>query len=213
MILSPSLFAADAGRLNEEIAQVEQAGAEYLHIDVMDGMFVPNLSFGYNILSGIRKNSRLFFDVHLMVEQPERFLIPFIREGADGVTVHYEATQALDEIAKTCREQKVKFGIALCPKTPVSAIEPWAEVLDILLVMSIEPGFGGQPFMPEAVPRIAEARALRERKNAHFLISVDGGVNSNTAPLCREAGADILVAGSFVFQAEDRKAALELLRG
>lgn len=213
MILSPSLFAANAGRLDEEIAQVEQAGAEYLHIDVMDGMFVPNLSFGYNILSGIRKNSRLFFDVHLMIEKPERFLDPFIREGADGVTVHYEATDALDEIAETCREENVKFGVALCPKTPVSVLEPWAGVLDILLIMSIEPGFGGQPFMPEAVPRIREASALRNKKNAHFLISVDGGVNPKTAPLCREAGADILVAGSSVFRARDRKAALELLRG
>ena len=213
MILSPSLFAANAGRLNDEIAQVEQDGAEYLHIDVMDGAFVPNLSFGPNIVSGIRSESHLFFDVHLMIERPERYLDAFIKAGADSITVHFEAIADLEKTKDICSKSNVKFGIAICPQTPVSMIAPWVEKLDLLLIMSIQPGFGGQPFQMEALPRIREAKALRKKKNAQFLISVDGGINSENATLCKDAGADILVAGSSVFGAEDRKAALELLRG
>lgn len=212
MILAPSLFAADSSRYGDEILRVEQSGVEYLHIDVMDGHFVPNLSFGPNIIKGIRGKSQLYFDTHLMIENPQKYLQAFIDAGSDSITVHFEATEDLDSIRDICAENKVGFGVALRPQTPVELIKPFAKYLNILLIMSINPGFGGQMFMEESLKRIARACELREECRADYLVSVDGGINSDTARKCAGAGADILVAGTSIFGADDAALAIRSLR-
>lgn len=210
-IIAPSLLAADAGKLNEEIKTIERTGVEYLHIDIMDGHFVPNLSFGPDIVAGIRKESRLYFDVHLMVEEPAHYVQAFIDAGADAITVHMEANCSPREICSLCRKNNVGFGLSLCPETPVESLRELLADLDILLIMSIHPGFGGQKFMPEAFDRIRRAAELRRECGAHCLISVDGGVNVDNAALIRTAGADILVVGSAIFHKTDRPAAIEAI--
>ena len=211
-IIAPSLLAANAGRLSEEIHSVEDAGAKYLHVDVMDGHFVPNLSFGPNIVAGIRQESRLYFDVHLMIEHPAHYAKAFIDAGADAITVHAESQSDPLRVYELCQKENVGFGISLCPNTPLECIKPLLGRLDILLIMSINPGFGGQAFMPEACARIREAARLREDSGAHYLISVDGGVNAANAAEIVAAGADILVAGSAVFNKADRKEAIASLQ-
>ena len=212
-LISPSLLAADSGGFSEAIACVERAGAECLHIDVMDGHFVPNLSFGPNILSGLRSRSRLFFDVHLMVEHPMRFAPAFIDAGADGITVHAESEDDIAAVVSLCRERGVDFGLALKPDTPLEAAGPYLPECDILLIMSVYPGFGGQKFMPSSLERIRRAREGRERIGAGYRISVDGGVDLETGPRCVLAGADMLVAGSAVFHSENPAGAVAALRG
>ncbi|MCL2548758.1 MAG: ribulose-phosphate 3-epimerase [Symbiobacteriaceae bacterium] len=203
MIVAPSLFAADASYFGDAIRQVEKAGAQYLHIDVMDNAFVPNLSFGPNIVSGLRPHSTLYFDVHLMIKNPEILVTPFIEAGADCITIHLEATEKIDAIRSVCRKHQVDFGLALCPDTPIDAVRPWVDDLDLLLIMSIFPGLGGQPFLENAIGRIREAVELRRATRGHYRISVDGGINDKTGTLCKEAGADILVAGTYVFNTKD----------
>jgi ribulose-phosphate 3-epimerase len=204
----PSLFAADAGKLTLEIEDVENAGAKYLHIDVMDGHFVPNFSFGPSIVKGIRQHSKMVFDVHLMIDHPASFCESFIEAGADIITVHAEIDEQIEDIIKICKHKKVKFGIAICPKTPVNRIMDYQNSIDLLLIMGINPGFGGQQFKPETLNRIKEASILREKSKAQYLISVDGGVNENNASSILMAGADLLVAGTAVFRAHDRKKAM-----
>lgn len=211
-IIAPSLLAANAGRLSEEIRSIEHAGAKYLHIDVMDGHFVPNLSFGPNIVAGIRPESQLYFDVHLMIEHPAHYAQAFIDAGADAITVHAESQSDPVKVYEVCLKEKVGFGLSLCPDTPLERVKPLLERVDILLVMSIHPGFGGQKFMPEAYDRIREAARLRQDRGAHYLISVDGGVNAANAAEIVAAGADILVAGSAVFTKADRKEAIASLQ-
>jgi len=202
-IIAPSLLAARSDNYGSAISRVEEAGAKYLHIDIMDGHFVPNLSFGPNIVAGIRKGSSLYFDVHLMIEYPERFAPAFIKAGADCITIHGEAPGDIASVMRLCAENEVGFGIALKPGTPLEEFEPYYPQCDILLIMSIEPGFGGQEFMPVAIERIAQAKQIREKLGARYKISVDGGVNPETASQCKAAGVDILVAGTSVFNSDD----------
>ncbi|MEI8200456.1 MAG: ribulose-phosphate 3-epimerase [Eubacteriales bacterium] len=208
MIIAPSLLAADAGRYSEEILSVQNAGAEYLHIDVMDGHFVPNLSFGPNILMGIRKDSNLFLDVHLMIEHPADYFQAFIDAGADGITIHAEVSDDWMSIQKACKSQGVSFGISLCPKTSLRSIMNVLPAVDILLIMGINPGFGGQKLLPDTYEKIEESVKIRSELDAHFLISMDGGVDQQNAVQLASSGVDILVAGSAVFGNIDRKAAM-----
>lgn len=212
-IISPSLLAAGACNFSAAIACVEQAGAEYLHIDVMDGHFVPNLSFGPNIVAGIRACSNMFFDVHLMTEHPLKFTEAFIEAGADGITIHPEAADDVAEVLSVCKERGVKFGLALKPETSLESVERCLPECDILLIMGIQPGFGGQKFIPATLQRIKIAGEIRTKLNAHYCIGIDGGVNIKTGAKCVSAGADILVAGSAVFGNENPAAVIAALKG
>ena len=212
-IIAPSLLAAGSGSYEEAIARVRRAGAGYLHIDVMDGHFVPNLSFGPNIVAGISKQASLYIDVHLMIEYPERITQAFIDAGANCITVHGEAPGDIGAVKSICGENGIGFGLSVKPGTPVDMYRSWYPFCDILLIMSVEPGYGGQVFIPAAIGKITEAKRLREELGAHYKISVDGGINPDTAHLCVSAGADILVAGTTVFGADDPADVISRLMG
>lgn len=211
-LIAPSILSADFSKLGEEIKAVERAGADWIHIDVMDGHFVPNLTIGIPVVKSIRKVTDLFFDVHLMIEHPERFIRGFADAGADGITIHVEACKDVEDILKEIRNLGCKSGLSLKPATPLEEIKPYLDLIDILLVMSVNPGFGGQKFMPEVIPKIREARKLIDESGKDILIEVDGGINNENARLVREAGADVLVSGSYVFKSKDYKKAIESLK-
>ena len=207
IIVAPSLLAADFSKLREEIQEVESHGAEYLHLDVMDGNFVPNISFGAPIISSIRKHSNLVFDVHLMVENPDRFIKDIVDAGADVITVHAEATKHLNRTIQLIKSYGKKVGIALNPSTPLDVIKYDLKDIDMVLIMTVNPGFGGQAFIERMLQKIRDLRSI----DPNIDIQVDGGINNKTSKLVKEAGANILVAGSYLFKG-DYKQKIESLR-
>ncbi|MEJ8544469.1 ribulose-phosphate 3-epimerase [Brevibacillus borstelensis] len=212
--IAPSILSADFARLGEEIRDVERGGADWIHVDVMDGHFVPNITIGPLIVDAIRPVTKLPLDVHLMIEEPDRYIPQFAKSGADWITVHQEACRHLHRTIYLIKEQGVKAGVVLNPATPIATIEPMLGDLDIVLLMTVNPGFGGQKFIHSVVPKIKELRrVLDELGWGHVEIEIDGGVNTETARLCEEAGATVLVAGSAVFNQADRAAAIAAIRG
>ena len=201
-MLAPSILSADFTRLGEDIQTVAAAGAQYLHIDVMDGAFVPSVSFGMPVISSLRKVSDLFFDVHLMMEKPERYIQTFADCGADGITVHAEASTHLHRTIQSIHAAGVKAGVALNPDTPLSVLDYVLEDLDMVLIMTVNPGFGGQSYIPAMTEKIRTLRSLAKEKNPDLLIEVDGGINASTIRTVLEAGANVCVAGSAVFSGD-----------
>lgn len=199
-ILSPSILSADFSRLGEQIKEVETAGAQYLHIDVMDGLFVPSISYGMPVIASIRKCSNIFFDVHLMIERPERYLKEFAESGADLINFHLEATEDAEGVIEKIRALNRKVGITIKPGTPAEAVEPYLDKVDMVLVMTVEPGFGGQKLIPECLDKVAEIRRMVTKKGLRTDIEVDGGINADNVELALRAGANVIVAGSAVFK-------------
>ncbi|CVK19717.1 ribulose-phosphate 3-epimerase [Sporomusa sphaeroides] len=211
--IAPSILSADFSRLADEIIKIEQAGADWVHIDVMDGHFVPNLTFGAPVVAAIRKVTPLPFDVHLMVNNPQDLIEPFARAGADIITVHAETAPHLHRLIQTIKELGKKAGVSLNPSTPLSAVEEVLADVDMLLIMSVNPGFGGQKFIPSAVDKIARLKSMLDERNLIVDIEVDGGINAATARQVIAAGANILVAGSAVYGAPDIPQAINAIRG
>ena len=201
-ILSPSILSADFTKLGEEIETIDNAGAEYIHVDVMDGMFVPSISYGMPVIKSIRKSTGKVFDVHLMISEPIRYIADFAASGADMITVHVEAWSDVVATIEKIREYKLKVGITLNPDTPVSAIKPYLNRVDMVLIMSVNPGFGGQKFITSSVDKIKEVKRLRDELNLSYDIEVDGGINIDNLATVLEAGANVIVAGSAIFRGD-----------
>lgn len=204
--VAPSLLSANFACLKEDIKKIENGKADWLHYDVMDGHFVPNISFGYSILKDVSKVTNLFLDVHLMISEPQKYVDEFIKSGANLIVFHIEAMNSKNEtlsLIHHIKEQNVQVGISIKPNTSVDEIQDYLDLLDVVLVMSVEPGFGGQSFKELAIDKIKDLALRRQEKQYHYLIEVDGGINETTGKQCKDAGVDVLVAGSYVFNSDD----------
>lgn len=199
-ILSPSILSADFWKLGEQIQEAQDAGAQYMHIDVMDGIFVPSISYGMPVIRSIRKNTDIFFDVHIMITEPERYGAEFVDCGADMVTFHVEATKKVQETIDSIRDKGAKVGISIKPGTPVSAVEPWLDQVDMVLVMTVEPGFGGQKYIEYCTDKVVQVRKLIRERGLDVDVQVDGGITLDNVKTVLDAGANVIVAGSSVFR-------------
>ncbi len=211
IIVAPSLLSADFSCLKEAVEMINDSAAQWLHWDVMDGRFVPNITFGMSVIKALRPYSDKFFDVHLMIEEPGRYVEAFAGAGADLITVHYETAKHLHRVMQQVKNKGKQFGVAINPSTPVGCIQDIIPYADLVLVMSVNPGFGGQEFIDRSLEKLQTARQLIDELNPACRLEVDGGINEQTAPLAVEAGADVLVAGNFIFSHHDPEKAIEIL--
>ena len=212
-MISPSILAADFARLGADVADVQSRGIEYLHIDVMDGAFVPNISFGPDVMKSLNGIASVPYDVHLMIEDPDRYIEKFVTDNTEFITVHYEACSDLSHTLEHIHSLGIKAGVSIKPGTAPEVLDPWLGDIDLILVMSVEPGFGGQKFMDNSLPKISYYSRKKAEKGYSYLIEVDGGIGPANAHLVRDAGVEVIVAGSAVFKAENRTEAVQAIKG
>ncbi|EHJ56823.1 ribulose-phosphate 3-epimerase [Streptococcus urinalis FB127-CNA-2] len=210
--IAPSILAADYANFASELARIEETNAEYVHIDIMDGQFVPNISFGADVVASMRKHSKLVFDCHLMVVNPERYITSFAQAGADIMTIHVESTNHIHGALQKIKASGMKAGVVINPGTPVEALKPLLAIVDQVLIMTVNPGFGGQAFIEDCLDKVKAVSKLREELMLDFDIEVDGGVDNQTISSCKKAGANVFVAGSYLFKAKDLVSQVQTLR-